>query len=102
MLQEIKVGKQKKDALKDMAERVDVQDLTTFMGSVIQADQFGVGISAVLRIQAEQMREKRRQRAREKAMKAPVKMLIPMILFIFPTMFIVLLGPMILQIIDQL
>jgi len=101
VLQEIKVGRQKKDALKDMAERVDLQDFTAFVGAVVQADQFGVGIANVLKIQAEQMRQKRRQRAQEKAMKAPVKMLIPMVLFIFPTLFIVLLGPVAIQLIEQ-
>ena len=100
VLQEIKVGKQKKDALKDMTERVCIHDLTTFVGSVIQADQFGVSIGNVLRIQSEQMRQKRRQRAQEKAMKAPVKMLIPMVLFIFPTIFSVLIGPIIIKVID--
>lgn len=99
VLQEMKVGKQKRDALKDMAERVGIHDLTTFVGSIIQADQLGVSISNVLRIQSEQMREKRRQRAKEKAMKAPVKMLIPMVLFIFPTIFSVLIGPVIIKVI---
>lgn len=101
VLQEMKVGRQKKDALKDMSERVDLQDFTIFVGAIVQADQFGVGIANVLRIQADQMRQKRKQRAQEKAMKAPVKMLIPMVLFIFPTLFIVLLGPVALQLIDQ-
>lgn len=101
VLQEIKVGRQKKDALRDMTERVSVQDLTTFVGSVIQADQFGVSIGNVLRLQSEQMRQKRRQRAQEKALKAPVKMIIPMVVFIFPTLFSVLLGPVIIQLIDQ-
>lgn len=101
VLQEIKVGRQKKDALRDMAQRVDVQDLTSFIGSVIQADQFGVGIANVLRIQAAQIRQKRRQRAQEKAMKVPVKMLIPMVVFIFPTLFVILLGPAIIQLIEQ-
>jgi tight adherence protein C len=100
VLQEIKVGKQKRDALKDMADRVCVQDLTTFIGSVIQAEQLGVSIGNVLRIQSEQMRQKRRQRAQEKAMKAPVKMLIPMILFIFPTIFSVLIGPIIIKVMN--
>ncbi|WP_010247414.1 type II secretion system F family protein [Acetivibrio cellulolyticus] len=99
VLQEMKVGKQKRDALKDMAERVGLHDLTTFVGSIIQADQLGVSIGNVLRIQSEQMREKRRQRAKEKAMKAPVKMLIPMVLFIFPTIFSVLIGPVIIKVI---
>ena len=101
VLQEIKVGKQKRDALRDMAGRVNMQDLTAFLGSVIQADQFGVGIGNILRIQSEQMRQKRRQRAQEKAMKAPIKMLIPMILFIFPTIFTVLLGPIIVKLISM-
>ncbi len=101
VLQEIKVGKQKKDALRGLASRVDIQDFTAFIGAVVQADQFGVAIANVLRIQAEQIREKRRQRARERAMKVPVKMLIPMVVFIFPTLFIVLLGPVALQLIEQ-
>ncbi len=101
VLQEIKVGRQKRDALRDMAKRIDIQDLTAFIGSVIQADQFGVGIANVLRIQAEQIRLRRRQRAQERAMKVPVKMLLPMVVFIFPTLFIVLLGPVIIQLIDQ-
>ncbi|NLD50920.1 MAG: type II secretion system F family protein [Clostridiaceae bacterium] len=93
VLNEMKVGKSKRDALKDMADRVNINDLTTFIGSIIQADQLGVSIGNVLRIQSDQIREKRRQRAKEKAMKAPVKMLIPMLLFIFPTIFVVLIGP---------
>jgi len=101
VLQEIKVGRQKKDALRDMAQRIDIQDFTAFVGSVVQADQFGVGIANVLRIQAEQMRMRRKQRAQERAMKVPVKMLIPMVVFIFPTLFIVLLGPVVIQLIDQ-
>jgi tight adherence protein C len=100
VLQEIKVGKQKRDALKDMANRVCVQDVTTFVSSIVQADQFGVGIGNVLRIQSEQMRQKRRQRAQEKAMKAPVKMLIPMVLFILPTVFSVLMGPVVIRLVD--
>lgn len=99
VLQEMKVGKQKRDALKDMADRVGLHDLSTFVGSIIQADQLGVSIGNVLRVQSEQMRQKRRQRAQEKAMKAPVKMLIPMVLFIFPTIFSVLIGPVIIKVI---
>lgn len=99
-LQEIKLGKLKKDALKDMAGRVNIPDLTTLINSIIQADQFGIGIGSVLRIQSEQVREKRRQRAREKALKAPVKMLVPMVFFIFPSIFSVLLGPIALKLIS--
>jgi tight adherence protein C len=100
VLQEMKVGKQKRDALRGMADRLGVQDLTTFIGSIVQADQLGVSIGNVLRIQSEQMWQKRRQRAQEKAMKAPVKMLIPMVMFIFPTIFSVLLGPVALKVMD--
>jgi adenine-specific DNA-methyltransferase len=89
-----------KEALKDMASRVNVPDLTTFINSIVQADQFGVSIGSVLRIQSEQVREKRRQRAREKALKAPVKMLVPMVFFIFPTIFSVLMGPIVLKLIS--
>ena len=100
VLQEIKVGKQRKDALKDMAERVGVDDISTFIGSIIQAEQLGVKIGNVLRIQADQTREKRKQRAQEKAMKAPVKMIIPMVLFILPALFAVLMGPVVIKLMD--
>ena len=73
--------------------------MTTFIGSIIQADQLGVSIGNVLRIQSEQMRQKRRQRAQEKAMKAPIKMLLPMVFFIFPTIFTVLIGPVVIKMI---
>jgi len=98
-LQEIQMGKTRREALRDLGERTGVEDLLTFVGSMIQADQLGVPISKVIRTQANQMRLKRRQRIEEKAMKAPVKMLIPLVLFIFPSIFIVLLGPAILQMI---
>lgn len=93
VLQECKMGKSRKDALRDMANRVDVDDLSTFVGSIIMADQLGIGIGNVMRLQSDQMRRKRRQRAEERAMKAPVKMMIPMVICIFPTIFVVLLGP---------
>ena len=99
--QEIKVGRNKRDALREMAKRLDIQDFTTFIGAIIQADQFGVGIAQVLRIQSEQIRLKRKQRAQERAMKVPVKMLIPMVVFIFPTLFVVLLGPVVIKLIEQ-
>ncbi len=98
VLQEIKIGKSKKDALYQMSDRVGVQDLRSFVSAVIQADQLGVSLGRVLRIQAEQIRQNRKQRIQEKAMKAPIKMLIPMVIFIFPCIFIVLLGPVIINI----
>lgn len=96
-LQELQMGKGRRQALRDLGARTGVEDLQTFVGSMIQADQLGVPVSKVIRVQGEQVRQKRRQRVEEKAMKAPVKMLIPLIFFIFPSIFIVLLGPAALQ-----
>ncbi|MCC7449416.1 MAG: type II secretion system F family protein [Anaerolineae bacterium] len=93
VLQEIQLGKMRRESLRDMAARMEVPDVTSFTAAIIQADQLGVSISKILRIQADQMRVKRRQRAQEKAQQAPVKMLIPMVFLIFPSIWIVLLGP---------
>jgi len=93
IIQEIQLGKARRDALRDMSNRMDVPDVKSFTAAIIQADQLGVSISKILRIQADQMRVKRRQRAEEKAHQAPVKMLIPMVFLIFPSIWIVLLGP---------
>lgn len=92
-LKEIRLGHSRAEALRNLADRSDLPDLRTFVAAVLQADQLGSSISRVLRIQADSLREKRRQRAEEQAMKAPVKMLLPLVLFIFPTIFIVVLGP---------
>lgn len=97
VLKEIKMGKARRDALKDMVSRTQVDDLSNFIGAVVQADQLGVSMGNMLRIQSGQMRVNRRQRAEEKAMKAPIKMLFPMVFFIFPCIFIVLLGPALIQ-----
>jgi tight adherence protein C len=96
VLQEIRLGKMRREALRDMADRMDVTDVTSFVAAIIQADQLGVSIAKVLRIQSDQMRVRRRQRAEEKAHQAPVKMLFPMVFLIFPSIYIVLLGPAIL------
>ncbi|MFQ5434413.1 MAG: type II secretion system F family protein [Anaerolineae bacterium] len=93
VIYEMQLGKSRRQALKDMVDRMDVPDVTSFIAAVLQADQLGVGIGKVLRIQSEQMRIKRRQRAEEKAQQAPVKMLFPMVFLIFPSIFLVLLGP---------
>ncbi len=98
VLKEIQLGKQRRDALRDMAERMDVPDVNAFIAAVIQADQLGVSMGKILRIQSDQMRVKRRQRAQEKAHQAPIKMMIPMVLLIFPSIWIVLLGPAIIQV----
>jgi tight adherence protein C len=79
---------------------VEVDDVSTFISSLIQADQLGVSIANVLRVQAEQVRGKRRQRAEEKAQKAPIKILIPLVFFIFPAIFVILLGPALIQLVN--
>ncbi|MDI9480027.1 MAG: type II secretion system F family protein [Syntrophomonadaceae bacterium] len=101
-LNEINIGKPRREALRDMADRIKVDDISTFLGSVIQADQLGVSITNVMRIQSQQVRENRRMRAEEAAQKAPIKILIPLVLFIFPTILVVLLGPAIISLMDNL
>lgn len=98
VLQEIRMGLSRREALSAMGRRCDVPDVSLFTTSLVQADQLGVSIGNVLRVQSASMRDKRRQRAEEKAMKAPIKMMLPLVLFIFPTIFIVLLGPAVIQV----
>ncbi|HRE47067.1 MAG TPA: type II secretion system F family protein [Aggregatilineales bacterium] len=93
VIQEIALGKMRREALRDMAKSMEVPDVTSFTAAIIQADQLGVSMAKILRIQSDQMRIKRRQRAQEKAHQAPVKMMIPMVFLIFPSIWIVLLGP---------
>jgi tight adherence protein C len=98
VLAEVRMGKARRDALRDVVARTDVPALTNFIGAIIQAEQLGVAISKVLQIQSEQLRIERRQRAEELAAKAPIKMLFPLVGCIFPSMFIVILGPAIILI----
>ncbi len=98
-LQDIAVGQPRRDAYLALAERTAVPDLRRFIRAVVQADQYGVSIADVLRTQAQEMRLKRRQRAEEKAMQIPVKVIFPLILCILPTLFIVLLGPAVMDIV---
>ena len=98
-LQDIAVGQPRRGAYMALAERTGVQDLRRFIRAVVQADQYGVSIADVLRTQAQEMRLKRRQRAEEKAMQIPVKVIFPLILCILPTLFIVLLGPAVMDIV---
>lgn len=93
VIREIQLGKLRKDALKDMADRIGISEMTSFVAAVIQSEQLGVSMAKVLRIQADQMRMKRRQLAEEEAHKAPIKMLIPMAILIFPSICIVLMAP---------
>ncbi|MGQ0604823.1 MAG: type II secretion system F family protein [Anaerolineales bacterium] len=97
-IQEIRLGKLRREALRDMSERMGVPDMTSFVAALIQADQLGVSMAKVLRIQSDQMRVRRRQRAEKKAHEAPIKMLIPLAFLIFPSIYIVLLGPAALQV----
>ncbi len=100
VLQEMQLGKQRRESLRSMSERMDVPDVTSFVAAIIQADSLGVSMAKILRIQSDQMRVKRRQRAQEKAQQAPVKMMIPMVLLIFPSIWIVLLGPSIIILLE--
>lgn len=93
VLREMQLGKLRREALRDMASRVGIPELTSFVAAVIQSEQLGVSMANVLRIQADAMRVKRRQLAEEEAQKAPIKMLFPMAFLIFPSLMIVLLGP---------
>jgi tight adherence protein C len=97
-IREIQLGKTRRDALRDMAERIGIAEMTSFVAAVIQSEILGVSLAKVLRIQSDQMRVKRRQRAEEEAHKAPVKMILPLALLIFPSIFIILLTPAAIQI----
>jgi tight adherence protein C len=101
-LAEIRVGKARRDSLRDIVPRTEVQPLTNFIGAIIQAEQLGVSISKVLQVQSEQLRIERRQRAEEMAAKAPIKMLFPLVGCIFPSLFIVILGPALIMIVINL
>jgi len=101
-LAEIRVGKARRDALRDIVPRTEVPALTNFIGAIIQAEQLGVSISKVLQVQSEQLRIERRQRAEEQAARAPIKMLFPLVGCIFPSLFIVILGPAIILIVLNL
>jgi len=92
-LGEIRIGESRQDALKKLADRTDTPELSSFVRSIIQADQLGISLGRILRVQATDSRLKRQAAAEEKAMKAPIKMLFPTVLFIFPAMFLVILGP---------
>lgn len=92
-LNDMSLGRTRREALRDMATRCDVDDLNTFVSAIIQAEQLGVSIAKILKLQSDQMRERRRQRAEEQAQKAPVLMLFPMVFLIFPSIFVVILGP---------
>ena len=98
VLLEIQLGKTRREALKNMAARLRQPDIQSLVTALVQADEMGVSIGAILRIQAEQVRQRRFARAEKLANEAPVKMLFPLLAFIFPAVFLILLGPVILQV----
>ena len=101
LYREIQMGKPRREALKAFGECSSVPEVKSFASSIIQADKLGIPIKNMLKIQAEQLRTARRQAAQEKGMKSPIKMMLPMVAFIFPVIFIILLGPIIIQLISQ-
>ena len=101
-LQDMQVGRSRRESYLALAERTNIPELRSFVQAVVQADTYGIAISRVLRVQAKVMRVKRRQRAEEKAMKLPVMILFPLLLFIFPVLFIAILGPAVISTIETL
>ncbi len=101
-IREIQLGKARRDAMRDMADRLGVPEMTSFVAAIIQSEQLGVSMAKILRIQSDQMRIKRRQRAEEEAHKAPVKMVLPMAFLMFPTIMIIILTPAAMQIFNSL
>jgi tight adherence protein C len=101
VLREMQIGQGRSDALRALGERTNVRDVRTFVGAMVQADAFGIPIAQVLRVQSAEMRVKRRQRAEERAQQVPVKITIPLIFCILPTLFIAVMGPAVLSILDS-
>jgi len=99
-LREIQLGSQRSSALQGLASRTGVEDVQAFVSAVIQADKLGIGLAQVLRVQSAEVRRRRRMDAEERAMKAPVKMLFPLVLFVFPALFIIILGPAVLHMVQ--
>jgi tight adherence protein C len=101
VLREMQIGSSRSEALRSLADRTNIPELRSFVSSMVQADSFGIPIANVLRVQSSEMRVKRRQRAEEKAQQVPVKMTIPLIFCILPSLFIVIMGPAVIQVMDS-
>lgn len=97
VIREIQLGKTRREALRDMSQRVNMQDLRSVIGALVQADELGVGIGSILRIQSTQIRQRRFEYAEKSANKAPIKMLFPLLFFIFPAVLIILMAPVFMQ-----
>jgi tight adherence protein C len=100
VINEMEMGITRRDALRNLADRIDIREISSFVALIVQTEQLGMSISDTLHAQAEQMRIERRHRAQEQAQKAPIKMLIPMALLIFPALLAVILGPAIPSLVD--
>ena len=98
MNMELRAGRSRQDAMRNLAARTDVEDVRSLVTLLIQTDKFGTSVAQALRVHSDSMRTKRRQRAEERAMKLPVKLLFPLILFIFPSLFVAVIGPGAIQI----
>ena len=101
MLRDVAMGKMRREAMQEMADRIGVDELSNFITAIIQAEQLGVGIAQVLRVQSDQLRTQRRQRAERQAHEAPIKMIFPLVLFIFPAFLATILGPAAIRIADS-
>ncbi|MCT4607048.1 MAG: type II secretion system F family protein [Marinisporobacter sp.] len=101
-LEEIRLGKPRREALKEITQRLILDEINLLINSILQAEKLGISMVQILRTQSIEIRKKRKQRAEEQAMKAPIKMLFPLVFFIFPSLFIVLLGPAVIQFINTL
>jgi tight adherence protein C len=100
-LEELRLGKTRREALIALRERLDLDEIKALVSSLLQAEKLGISIVQILRVKSQEEREKRKQRAEEAAMKAPIKILFPLVLFIFPSIFIIILGPVVIQIINE-
>ncbi len=101
VIRQIQLGKTRRDSLRDMIERVNHSDVTTLLNAIVQADELGVSLGAILRIQSDQIRNKRFERAEKLANEAPIKLLFPLLFFIFPSVFLILLGPVIMELLRR-
>lgn len=101
-IQEMQLGMSRSNALRNLADRTDVADLRSFVVTIIQSEQYGLSITKVLQVQAEELRDKRRQRAEERALRIPVLLIFPLAFCIFPTILIILLGPAVMRISREL
>jgi tight adherence protein C len=101
MLRDVAMGKLRREAMQEMSDRVGVEELSSFLNAIIQAEQLGVGIAQVLRVQSDQLRTQRRQRAERQAHEAPIKMIFPLVLLIFPAFLAIILSPAVIRISEQ-